>query len=234
LDVEKAIRPANVHFPTTGLVCLENTHNRGGGAASTPEQLHAIVEVAHRHGVPVHLDGARVFNAAVAQGVPVDYLVRGIDSVQLCLSKGLGAPVGSVLVGKRDWIERARRWRKMVGGGMRQAGIIAAAGLYALEHNVERLADDHAKAGRLAEALGSIPGFRPVRPDIPTNIVSVDVTSAGWTANQFSGALLKRGILANANSEATVRFVTHLDVNDDDIEYAIKVISEVASQGPVA
>lgn len=234
VDVEKAIRPANVHFPTTGLVCLENTHNRGGGAASTPEQLHAIVEVAHRHGVPVHLDGARVFNAAVAQGVPADYLVRGIDSVQLCLSKGLGAPVGSVLVGKRDWIERARRWRKMVGGGMRQAGIIAAAGLYALEHHVERLADDHAKARRLAEALGSIPGFRPVRPDIPTNIVSVDVTSAGWTANQFSGALLERGILANANSENTVRFVTHLDVSADDIEYAIVVINEVASHRPVA
>ncbi|MGE5654849.1 MAG: low-specificity L-threonine aldolase [Bacillota bacterium] len=233
IEVEKAIRPVNVHFPTTGLVCLENTHNRGGGGASTPEQLGAIVDVAHRHGVPVHLDGARVFNAAVAQNVAAKRLVQGIDSVQMCLSKGLGAPVGSVLVGKRDWIERARRWRKMVGGGMRQAGIIAAAGVYALEHNVDRLAEDHAKAKRLSEALGNITGFQPIKPDIPTNIVSVDVTGAGWTANQFSGAMLERGILANANSEKTVRFVTHLDVNGDDIEYAIKVISEVAAQGPV-
>ncbi len=231
-DVEKAIRPVNVHFPTTGLICLENTHNRGGGAASTPEQMHSVIDVAHRHGVPVHLDGARVFNAAVAQGIPVRQLVKGIDSVQLCLSKGLGAPVGSVLVGKRDWIERARRWRKMVGGGMRQAGIIAAAGLFALEHNVERLVEDHAKARRLAEVLGSIPGFRPIKPNIPTNMCSVDVTAAGWTANQFSAALLERGVLANANSETTVRFVTHMDVNADDIEHAIKVISEVAAQAP--
>jgi threonine aldolase len=192
----------------------------------------AIIDVAHRHGIPVHLDGARVMNAAVAQNIPVSQLVKGIDSVQMCLSKGLGAPVGSVLVGKKDWIANARRWRKMVGGGMRQAGVIAAAGLHALENMVERLADDHHNAARLMEGLGNIGGFTPVRPDIPTNIVVVDVSSAGWTADSFTGALAARGIKSSGFSATTVRFVTHVDVSRDDIDYALGVINEMVSHGP--
>lgn len=159
-DLRAAVREPNIHYPNPRLVCLENTHNRAGGAVWRPEEVDAVVEAAHELGLAIHLDGARLFNAAVALGLPAARLARGVDSVMFCLSKGLGAPVGSLLCGPAEWIERARKERKRLGGGMRQAGILAAAGLWALRHNVERLAEDHANARWLAEQLAQIRGLR--------------------------------------------------------------------------
>src|SRR5215813_13195258 len=158
-QVRESLRPANIHIPPTGLVCLENTHNRHGGTCCTPEEIAGVAEVAHGAGVPVHLDGARLFNAAIALGRPARDFTGAVDSVTFCLSKGLGAPVGSIVCGSAAFVERARRLRKMVGGGMRQAGVLAAAGLVALERMVDRLADDHANARTLAEGLASLPGL---------------------------------------------------------------------------
>ena len=159
-DIEKAIRDkTNIHYPETTLLCLENTHNRCGGAVLTPEYTDSAVQLAHHHGLKVHLDGARIFNAAVALGVPVTELAGGADSVGFCLSKGLSAPIGSLLCGNKDFIDRARKRRKMLGGGMRQVGIIAAAGIVALETMIDRLAEDHANARKLAEGLRQINGI---------------------------------------------------------------------------
>src|SRR5207249_1742425 len=152
-QVREALRPANIHLPQTGLVCVENTHNRHGGTCCTPEEIAAVAAVAHEAGVPVHLDGARLFNAAVALKRPAADFARHVDSVTFCVSKGLAAPVGSVICGSAEFIERARRWRKMLGGGMRQVGILAAAGLVSLERMVERLGEDRANARRLGEGL---------------------------------------------------------------------------------
>src|ERR1700675_1105975 len=170
-QVREALRPANIHVPPTGLVCLENTHNRHGGTCCTPEDIAAVAAVAHEAGVPIHLDGARLFNAAVALGRPVRDFTRDVDSVTFCVSKGLGAPVGSVVCGGAAVIGRARRIRKMLGGGMRQAGVIAAAGIVALERMVDRLAEDHVNARRLAEGLAGLPSLRIDLTSVQTNIV---------------------------------------------------------------
>ena len=232
--IEEAIRPDNIHFPISRLLCLEDTHNRCGGAAIASQYIDAAAQLAHSHGMSVHLDGARLFNAAIALGVTPAELTRNVDSVMICLSKGLGAPVGSVLCGTRAFIDRALRMRKIVGGGMRQAGIIAAAGVYALEHNVDGLADDHANATRMAAGIDSIPGLTCTSHGKPnttaTNLVyfTVDGSAVGdpsLNADVLSLRLQERGILANSlGSSSQMRMVTHLDVSATDIEQAIAAL----------
>jgi threonine aldolase len=229
-DVEAAIRAENVHFPRSRLICLENTHNRCGGAVLTPEYTKAVCQLAKRHGLAVHLDGARVFNAAVALGVDVKELVEDVDSVQFCLSKGLSAPVGSVICGDEEFIHEARRNRKIVGGGMRQAGIIAAAGIVALEQMVDRLADDHANARRLAEGLAEIPGLAINADRVQTNIVIFEVTSKRLTPAEFEARLDERGVKLSAIGGRRLRAVTHYGIEAGDIEVALAVAREVMEQ----
>ena len=229
-DIEAAIRPENVHFPRSKLVCLENTHNRCGGAVLTPEYTKAVCELAHRHGLAVHLDGARIFNAAVALGVDVKELVEDVDSVQVCLSKGLSAPVGSVICGDKEFIYEARRNRKIVGGGMRQAGIIAAAGIVALEQMVDRLAEDHANARRLAEGLAEIPGLAIDLDRVQTNIVIFDLVSERLTPAELQARLDERGVKLLAIEGRRLRAVTHYGIEAKDIEVALGVIREVMGE----
>ena len=235
-QVREALRPANIHLPQTGLVCVENTHNRHGGTCCTPEEIAAIAEVAHGAGVPVHLDGARLFNAAVALCRPAADFARHADSVTFCVSKGLGAPVGSVVCGSATFVLRARRVRKMVGGGMRQAGVIAAAGLVALERMVDRLADDHANARRLAEGIARLPGLRVDLARLQTNIVIVTVerpggpTAAAAAANQLVAGCAARKVKLHAMGPASIRCVTHKDVDAEDIQRALAALGEVTSR----
>ena len=226
-QVRLALRPNLYYLAQTGLVCLENTHNAAGGRIWPLPVAREILAVARAQGIPVHLDGARIFNASVATGIPVSELVRGFDSVMFCLSKGLGCPVGSLLCGGREFIAQARRVRKAMGGGMRQAGILAAAGLYALDHHVERLAEDHEHARLLARGLAEIPGLSVTPPE--TNIVMVEIL-AGPTAAELAARLRRRGVLvapAGAGTEARkLRLVTHLDVSREDILRTIELFWE--------
>jgi threonine aldolase len=225
--VRSAIRGVDIHFPRTGAVALENTHNRCGGTVLDPGYIQEIVAIAHEAGVPVHLDGARVFNAAAAQGVPVAELTAPVDSVTFCLSKGLGAPVGSLLCGSSDYIARARHWRKLLGGGMRQVGVLAAAGLVALEQNVERLAEDHANARVLAEGLAQIPGIDLDLSRVQSNIVYFDIGGIDMPPEQFLGSLAERGVFVSAGGKS-LRAVTSYEVNRGDIDYALSTMNEVA------
>jgi threonine aldolase len=235
-QVREALRPANIHVPPTGLVCLENTHNRHGGTCCTPEEIAAVAAVARGAGVPVHLDGARLFNAAVALGRPARDFARHVDSVTFCVSKGLGAPVGSVVCGSRDFIARARRTRKMVGGGMRQAGVIAAAGVVALETMVDRLAEDHANARRLAEGLAKLRGLRVDLASVQTNIVIFGVERTGGPdpARAATTALVAgcaaRKVKVHAIGPTSIRCVTHKDVDAEDIERALEAFGELTSK----
>ncbi|MEF8756756.1 MAG: low-specificity L-threonine aldolase [Halobacteriales archaeon] len=224
--VKAAYVEEDVHRPGTGLVALENTHNSRGGVAIPPEEVAAAAEAAHDLGVPVHLDGARVFNAAVHLDVDVTRFTDPVDSIQFCLSKGLGAPVGSILAGDEDFIERARRVRKLFGGGMRQAGIIAAPGLLALE-NVDRLEEDHENAAILADGLAGIDGLEVPSPD--TNIVIVNTEGTGMTAEEFVEACAAEDVHGIVFNEYVVRFTTHLDVDRTDVQTAVeRVRSAVA------
>jgi len=225
-QIRSAIRGNDIHVPDTGLISLENTHNRAGGTCYTKAGLAAIQEVALAQHIPIHMDGARIFNAAVALAVPAHELTCYADSVQFCISKGLGAPVGSILVGKQDFIEKARRFRKMLGGGLRQAGILAAAGIVALTTMVERLAQDHANARILGYALADM-GLKIDVSTIQTNIVIFDVTPTGMTAKEFVDKLKGNGIKANEFGEYKVRMVTHYDVTREDIDYAIDVTARI-------
>ncbi|MFB6195562.1 MAG: low specificity L-threonine aldolase [Haloplanus sp.] len=213
---------ADGHRPGTGLVCLENTHNAKGGTAIAADRIDAAARAAHDHGVPVHLDGARLFNAAAALDVPAARLTREVDSVMFCLSKGLGAPVGSMLAGDADFIEAARRVRKLFGGGMRQAGIIAAPGLRALE-NRDRLAEDHRNAARLADGLDDLDGLDAHDPE--TNIVLVDTEDP---AEAFLERCRSAGVLGVPFDDHQVRFCTHLDVSREDVETAVQRVAQVA------
>ncbi|MDI3316117.1 MAG: low-specificity L-threonine aldolase [Bacillota bacterium] len=226
-QLRQAVRQPDIHFPRPRLVCLENTHNRAGGTVWRPEEVDAVVATAHELGLAVHLDGARLFNAAVALGVPAERLARGADSVMFCLSKGLGAPVGSLLCGPAEWIGRARKERKRLGGGMRQAGILAAAGIYALRHHVERLAEDHANARWLAEQLADVPGLRVDPAAVETNMVLVGVPGP---AVAFSQALREQGVLANPSRPDALRLVTHLDVDRAGCRRAVEAFRTVARQ----
>jgi threonine aldolase len=225
-DIERAIRGKDIHYPQTTLLCLENTHNRCGGTVLTPDYTDEVCKLAHARGLKVHLDGARIFNAAVALGVPASALVRNSDSVALCLSKGLSAPVGSLLCGSKDFIERARKFRKMLGGGMRQAGIIAAAGIVALETMVDRLAEDHANARRLAEGLAGIKGIRLAQDDIPTNIVMFHI-SPPLSPVEFIEALGRTGVKIGLRDGRPFRAVTHCMVSSSDIDEALTRIEAV-------
>jgi threonine aldolase len=224
-QIESAIRPNVYYYAQTRLICLENTHNFKGGSVYPLEWAREIIEKAHERGLKVHLDGARIFNAAVATGRSVKELTEGFDSVMFCLSKGLGAPVGSMLVGSAEFMKEARRVRKMLGGGMRQVGILAAAGLYALEHHIERLAEDHENAQILAQALKEIPEVR-LEP-VETNIIIFELTKT--PAEKLITELKKRNILALAIGPRRVRLVTHLDVTRADVLRAARALQEILS-----
>ena len=221
-EVAGAIRPpGNLHFPRTSMVCLENTHNRCSGGALTPADTKAVCDVAHAAGAAVHLDGARIFNAAVALEVPAAELAREVDDLSFCLSKSLSCPVGSVLVGSADFIERAKRWRKMLGGGMRQAGVLAAAGLVALDRMIDRLAEDHQNARRLAQGLANIDGLEVDPERIQTNIVFFEVAESLGTAADFIAALKRHGVLVSYPGKQSVRMVTHRHIAAGDVEEAL-------------
>ena len=221
------LRPRSYHGAQTGLICLENTHNMGGGTITPPELFNDICDRAHDTGLPVHLDGARAFNAAVALGMDVASLTAKADTVMFCLSKGLGAPVGSLLVGSAEMMDRARIYRKSLGGGMRQAGILAAAGLIALEQGPEKLAKDHANAKFLAEGLSRIPGFQVDPAKVQTNIIMCEVPGIGMTAYQLAEKLGAKGVLASGYGPQLIRFVTHLDVSREQCAEALQIIAAV-------
>ncbi len=225
-QIEAAIRPDNVHFPRTRLIALENTHNRCFGSPLTVEYMRAVGELARRHGLKVHVDGARLFNAAIALGVEARDLVADADSVTFCLSKGLAAPVGSVVCGTREFIAEARRARKVVGGGMRQAGVLAAAGIVALTEMVDRLADDHAHARRLAEGLADIPGLSVDPGRVRTNIIYFAITDR-MTAQELAAQLSAEGVRVLPTGPRQLRAVTNYHVSADDIEYTLGVLRRV-------
>lgn len=225
-DVTRNIRQASVHTPRTSLICLENTHNNWSGAVIPLDNIKAIREVADRSGVKVHLDGARIFNASIASGIPVKEYAKLADSIMFCLSKGLSAPVGSMLAGPKDFIDQARRVRKALGGGMRQAGVLAACGIIALTQMVDRLREDHDRAKRLARAIAELPGIILNPEEIETNIIIFGLNHRRWSIPAFLEELKKRRILALPVSGG-IRFVTHKDVNDEDVDRAIEAFQEL-------
>lgn len=229
-QVEAAIRPKDPYHPTTKLICLENTHNSGGGSIYPLSTIERIRAVALAHGIPMHLDGARLFNAMVATGVSAADYARHFETVSFCLSKGLGAPVGSLIAADEPTIQKLRRFRRMYGGGMRQAGILAAAGIYALEHNISRLKEDHENARRLARALQKIPTVSIDPDQVETNIVVFDVVSASRSASEIVADLKRAGVLINAVGANTFRAVTHLDVSGQDSEEAGRIFAAVLSE----
>ncbi|HZS12351.1 MAG TPA: GntG family PLP-dependent aldolase [Nitrospirales bacterium] len=225
--VESAIRPNDPYNPRTALICLEQTHNSGGGTITPLKTMAEIRAIANARGVKMHLDGARLFNAVVASGVSAETYAQHFESVSVCLSKGLGAPVGSVLASDADTILKLRRLRRMYGGGMRQAGILAAAGLHALEHHVDRLKDDHTRARRLARGLHELSGVS-IDPDrVETNIVIFDLADARRSAAEVVAALRAQGVLLNPVGPRSLRAVTHLDVSDADIDRALDAFTRV-------
>lgn len=226
-DVRAAYRPLDPHAAATGLIELENTHNIGGGTVYPMEVLDEICDEAHRLGLKVHLDGARIFNAAAYLGLPVREICARVDTVMFCLSKGLGAPAGSMVAGSRNAIDESRRLRKRLGGGMRQAGILAAAGLIALEKMPERLHEDHANAQCLAGELANIPGVRIDPSSVQTNILMFDIAGTGFAATSLSDELRKLGVLANGVTSNTMRMVTHFDVSRADCESAAAALRRI-------
>ncbi len=233
-DVEAGIRGPNVHFPPTGLICLENTHNRCGGTVITPEYMAQVRAVADRHHLPIHLDGARIFNAALALGVQPRGIAQYADSVMFCLSKGLSAPIGSLICGKADFIQRALRMRKMAGGGMRQVGVIAAAGIVALTEMVDRLAEDHDNARRLAEGLANIPSIVVDMETVQTNMVLFYSDNPRWTTDSLTNALVQVGVLVTSMGRTQIRAVAHYGISTADVDEAVRRTAEVVKKGPGA
>ncbi|MGD9033435.1 MAG: low-specificity L-threonine aldolase [Desulfobacteraceae bacterium] len=225
--IEAAVRPDDSHFPRSRLLCLENTHNRCWGSPLSLDYMERVWELAGRIGLKVHLDGARIFNAALAEAVEPKELVRGCDSVSFCLSKGLGAPVGSLVCGSKDFIRKAHRIRKQLGGGMRQAGIIAAGGIYALENMLERLAEDHAMARRLAEGIDGIKGLETQVERVRTNIVFFHVVDERLTVAQFVERAAAKGVRFLPVQGRQLRMVTHYGLNMEDIDWAVQVLKEM-------
>jgi threonine aldolase len=226
-EIESAIRSDNIHFPRTRLICIENTHNRCTGAPLSAEYIDSVASLARRHGLKVHLDGARIFNAAVAQAVDVKELTRSVDSMIFCLSKGLSAPVGSLVCGPQSFINEARRYRKVLGGGMRQTGVIAAAGIVALEEMVDRLAEDHANARCLAEGIARIPGLAIEVERIKTNIVYFDLIDDRLAGDEFVAQLEKKRVRLLPTGPSRFRMVTHYGIEAVHIEAALAAIAEV-------
>ena len=224
-DVRAALRPADVHRPPTRLICLENTHNLGGGSVWPIELIAEIAALAQDAGLKMHLDGARLWNASVASGIPERDYAEHFDSIGVCFSKGLGAPVGSALCGRAEFIDRARRFRKMFGGGMRQAGIIAAGALHALNHHRARLSDDHANARKLAEGISDIPRIDVDPDEVETNIVYLRIVGGG--ARELGGELASAGVKTLALRRDTIRAVTNLTVSSDGIDEAVGIFKEV-------
>jgi threonine aldolase len=220
--IERTIRPDDPHYPKTTLIWVEQPCN---GWVMPLEELARISELAHSRGIPIHMDGARIFNAATALGVPASEIAKHVDSVMFCVSKGLAAPVGSLLVGPSDFIQRAIRGRKMVGGSMRQAGVIAAGGLYALNNMVERLADDHENARRLADGLGKLPGVKIDRDEVQTNIFFIHLSPPAPSAKELSARLRERGVLCGAAKDGSpiIRLVTHYGIEREDIDRALEI-----------
>jgi threonine aldolase len=228
VDIEGAIRPHDLHQPPTRLIALENTHNRRGGAVLGLAYMQAVRELANRHGLAVHLDGARLFNAAVAIGLPARELVEPVDSVSICLSKGLCAPVGSVLCGSDEFIQKALRLRKILGGGMRQAGVLAAAGIISLESMVERLTDDHVRARRLAEGLAAIPGVKLYMGMPQTNMVFIQIDEKiSVTARDLAGRIAERGVKVGVVGPRAFRMVTHYWIDDEGVDRTVTAFGEV-------
>jgi len=229
-QVAATVRPENVHYAHTRLLAIENTHNASGGTVLSLAELGALLEVAQAHGLRVHVDGARIFNAAVALGCAPAELGRGADTLTFCLSKGLSAPVGSLLVGSRATIDQARRYRKMVGGGMRQAGVLAAAGLIALRDGVDRLREDHRRARRLADGLAGIAGVAIDLDSVQSNIVRFDVAGMGHTTASFAAALQPAGVRVTGGAGAGgVRMVAHRHIDDESVDQALERIGAVAA-----
>ena len=226
-DIEAAIRPDNIHFPVTRLVVLENTHNRCNGSPLDTLYLQSVRHLADEYGLKIHMDGARLFNAAVALDIPVSELADTVDSVSICLSKGLAAPAGSVVCGPRSFVERARRARKVLGGGMRQAGIIAAAGIVALTEMTERLVEDHKNAKRLAEGLSALKGLA-IDPDlVKTNIVFFETKNNNFTEEQLAEALSNEGVRVLPIGTRRLRAVTHYHITEKDIDFALTAFKKV-------
>lgn len=226
-QIEEAIRPDDHHFPVTKLICLENTHNRGGGSIYPIEKIVEIHRLAKSKRLLVHLDGARLWNASVASGIKPHEYAQWADSVSVCLSKGLGAPIGSLVASSETFIDRVHRFRKMFGGGMRQVGIIAAAGIYALDHHIERLKEDHQNAKRLALGLKEFKGVSINPEHAETNIVIFDVAHPRMTGFQVAEEMKREGVLIHAFGKSQIRLVTHLDVSSEDIEVALKAFEKV-------
>ena len=229
-QVEEGIRRNGPHYPRTRLVSVEQTSNLGGGTVWALDTLRAVAETAHRHALRTHMDGARLMNAVVASGIPATKQAHGYDSVTFCLTKGLGCPVGALVAGDREFIAEALRYKHLFGGAMRQAGIIAAAGLYALDHNVERLVEDHGNARILARGLAEIHGITLDVAHVETNIVFFDVAGTGLTAGEVAARLLTRGVRVGAMGKTLIRAVTHLDVSRADVERAIEIIQAVLTK----
>lgn len=226
-DVRRAIQ-RSIHKAPTGMIALENTHNSAGGTVVPLERCREIVELARDEGLPIHLDAARGFNAAAALGVGIDAVCAGFDSVSICLSKGLAAPAGTVLLGSREFIDRAHRYRKLLGGGMRQAGIIAAAGIVALETMTGRLGEDHERARRLATGLAGLPGIGIDLESVQTNMVYLQVENAPAAVEE----LARNGVLANAMGETAIRLVTHYEIADEDVERVLEVFTRLGEKQP--
>jgi threonine aldolase len=225
-QIDEAVRPRDdTHQPLTAAITFEDTHNRHGGIVWPLEDLRAASEAAHRHGLRVHLDGARIFNASVALGVPPSDIAAFADTVTFCLSKGLSCPIGSIFCGSREAVDEAKRWRKRLGGGMRQVGVLAAAGLVALDSMVDRLADDHANARTLAEGLAELPGVTCDLTRVQTNLVYFDLDR--MTAQAFVDECLKRGLLTDWSGPMRMRFVTHYGVSAADVQSTLKVCEDV-------
>jgi threonine aldolase len=226
-ELEAAIRPKNIHFPEPALVCVENTHNRYGGTIITPSQLKEISDIAKSHSLKLYMDGARIFNASVALSVNVKEFTQHVDNLMFCLSKGLCCPVGSILVGSEEFIERAKKNRKLLGGGMRQAGIIAAPGIIALEKMIDRLREDHENARFFAEKLSKMPGIEINLERVQTNIVTFDVRIPGVTDESFLLRLKEKGILALAQSKNRIRIVTHHGISKEHLETTLATIENI-------
>jgi threonine aldolase len=227
--VKAALKPVS-SGPSRRLLCLENTHNRAGGTVTTAERMSELYNVAHSAGLPVHLDGARLFNAATYLGVPATEIAKSCDSLMFCLSKGLGAPMGSMLCGSKEFIDKARKFRKAIGGGLRQVGVVAAAGLVGLTKMVDRLGEDHKNARLLAEGLAEIPGINIDLDSVQTNIVAYDVSGTGMDAPTLVQKLAARGVKCTSHTSVRIRMVTHKDVSECDIKQALATIRTIAAE----
>jgi threonine aldolase len=226
-QVEEAIRPNNVHHPRTALICIENTHNRAGGTIFPYESIQQISTFTRQHDLKMHLDGARLWNASIATGIPLSEYARHFDSVSLCFSKGLGAPVGSIIAGSQEFIDRARYYRKAYGGGMRQAGILAAAAIYAVDHHFERLAEDHRRARLLGEFIATLPDIEFEHDTVQTNIVIFNIRNTGLSGQEFVDLMAAEGVKMITFAKTKIRAVTNLHISDEDIERTIAALKNV-------